>query len=155
MCASSEPKRNRELVALPLLEDVNLQSTDECIPPLSIENESEVLKLLTHYAQEQLGKYGCGRATEEDPSRDNSFQFKNVRQKFAHILIEGEKEVCSHWINLASLCIPLLSQPLPKLALNRARDLAAAPEHSLPMSALRRYVEDVVVKLLEGELENR
>ena len=172
VCAKAETGRCRELIALPSLEDCNLQSSDEEIIPLSRHNEADALSLLSGLSQEQLARYPCHpeQRQEEGKEADSSNPtYKNARQRFAALLVDSERGVCEHWIRLAGICVPLLRAEEEKASitgagpgaathiqllavLSRARDLAAAPGYARPNDPSRRYLEDVVIPLLEGDI---
>jgi len=172
ICARAETGRCRELVALPSLGDCNLQSSDEEITPLSRHNEADALLLLSGLAQEQLARYPCHLDQRREEGRGTASSnptYKNARQRFAAMLVDSEREVCEYWIRLAGICVPLLRAEEEETAiigagpgaaiqnqlltvLSRARDLAAAPSYARPNDPARRYIEDVVIPLLEGDV---
>jgi len=152
-CASSERGRHGELAMLPLLADMDLNSVEDCILPISRDNEADVLELVGACAREQLARYGS-RAEAEAGSEGEGVgatKFKNVRQMFAQWLVAGECEVCRYWLRCEKLLVPLLRHKLPRTARRQALDLAESPELDLPYSALRRYIFGVVLPLLEME----
>ena len=151
-CASSERGRHSELAALPLLSDLDLNSVDDFILPISRDNEADVLELVGACAREQLARYGSRAEAEQVGSGgEGATKFKNVRQMFAQWLVAGECEVCRYWLRCEELLVPLLRHKLPRTARKQALDLAESPELDLPYCALRRYILDVVLPLLEME----
>lgn len=152
---STELGRHRELIALTMLEDIDLQSAEDCILPISCENEAAALVLIARLTHEQVLRFAqLDNDAENEYSPSEPKQYKNVRHKFADILVQSEKDVCYHWMHVASLLVPMLEHTLPRIAIKLCEEIIRREEYSLPKDPLRLYVEDVILPLLSREDSN-
>ena len=145
--------RGRELLLLPILdEEVNLQET--IIAPLSSATEALALHYLSGLAREQLSRYASKLSWAEDllslqllPAQSN--------ERNAKVLIAGEKEVCSFWIELEELCADLLDGADAEGAAALMERLRAESRSLQGCAARRRrvfgdYVENIVLPTIQS-----
>jgi len=130
-----------EVVLLPVM-DRNYDLEETPIEPLSISTEIEVLKMMKRLCEEQLAQYPT--TLEEDNARlatNELVPFSNERN--ALILVQGEKEVCHHWIKLVEAAIPLLTMEWK----NCKREINK--HYNNPMKDIDKYMLQVVMPLVK------
>lgn len=79
------------------------------IQPLSVENETQVLVELARLAQNQLDRYPTTLEEDQAVIASNVHEFGSNRRN-SIVVLRGEKEVCHHYVKLASIAVPLLTQ---------------------------------------------
>ena len=146
--------RSFELLHLPRMEE-DFDLARRPILPLSCANEASVLSHLRLLCEKLLLSYPNSMEEDMDHLKSGRLPYGSNRRN-ALVLILGEKKVCSHYISLSKLVVPILEDSekraqelLPKAMALQAKLSSEAEFPSDSKSNISKYIQSVVVPLLQ------
>ncbi len=114
------------------------------VPPISAENEVQVLQKLAEYFAQQYASYPTSLEEDIDELASGKHSFGSDRRN-ALVVIKGEKEVCRFYMALAEIAVPMLQS-------SWAEQQDAIQAQFCGHDDVDRYVRACVVPLLQQKV---